>query len=282
MKIAENRSIAISITLHVVALLFAAFGLPVLLPKAPDPVPLVMSVELLPISEISNVKPSDTPIQKEQKAPTPKTPKPVEPSAKEPPKPPEPKPVEKQKTPPEPEKHFDPDEGAEKAPVDKPKPDESKKPDPAKAKTDDFAALLNQLKQEAKTDKSKEAKDKTNTPENKTKSDAPYDSSLPLSISEKDSIRSQFIPCWRVPAGAKDPHSLAVRVKVTLQADGTVLSATIAPDLSGRYNNDTFFRAAADSALRAVQRCSPLKNLPADKYGSWREMELNFDPAEML
>lgn len=286
MALAENRSFALSITLHACALLFAAFGLPALLPEPTEPTPLVMSVEVLPVSEISNVKPSDTPIQQEQKAPTPKTPKPVEPSAKAPPKPPEPKPVEKQKTPPEPEKHFDPDEGAEKAPADKPKPEEkkpdAKKPEPTKTKTDDFAALLNQLKQEAKTDKSKDAKDKTNTAENKTKSDAPYDDSLPLSISEKDAIRSQFIPCWRVPAGAKDAHSLAVRVKIELQADGTVLSAALAPDQQGRYNSDTYFRAAADSALRAVQRCSPLKGLPPEKYNSWRNAELNFDPAEML
>ena len=36
------------------------------------------------------------------------------------------------------------------------------------------------------------------------------------------------------------------------------------------------------SAVRAVHKCSPLKNLPPEKYGSWREMEINFDPKEML
>ena len=38
----------------------------------------------------------------------------------------------------------------------------------------------------------------------------------------------------------------------------------------------------SDSALRAVHKCSPLKNLPIDKYGSWRAMELNFDPQDLL
>ena len=280
----KPSSLNISITLHALLVLVAFFGLPALLPEREDPTPLVMSVELLPISEISNVKPSDKPIQKEQKAPTPKTPKPVDPSMKEPPKETksEPKPVEKVV-----EKHFDPTEGAEPKPEEKkeepkkeePKKDEKKADKPA---DEDFAALLNKLKQENTAAPDKNAKDKTNTTENKTKSDAPYDASLPLSISEKDAIRSQFVACWRVPAGAKDAASLAVRVKVELMEDGTVKSATVASDQQGRYASDTFFRAAADSAVRAVHKCSPLKNLPKDKHNSWREMELNFDPKEML
>jgi hypothetical protein len=266
----ESRSLSLSIVLHTLAVLIGALGLPALLPPRPEPMPLVMTVELLPVGEITSVKPSEKAIQEEKKAPTPKTPKPVTPSMQEKPKEPSP-PVEQEKT-------FDPMEGAE---PEKPKPKEPPKEE-AKKKPDDFAALLNQLKQEAKTDKSKDAKDKTNTEENKTRSDAPYDDSMPLSISEKDTIRSQFLVCWSMPTGAKDAHTLAVRIKVTLQADGAVLAATLATDQLGRYNADPFFRAAADSAIRAVHKCSPLKNLPPEKYNSWKEMELNFDPQDML
>lgn len=270
----ESRSVSLSIVLHASAMLIAAFGLPALLPKKTEPVPLVMTVELLPIGEISNVKPSDTPIQKEQKAPTPKITKPVPPSAKE---------KAAEPPPPTPEKTFDPMENAEPLPSDKTKPvDKPKEKEAEKPKPDEFAALLNQLKQEAKTDKSKDAKDKTNTTENKTKSDAPYNDALPLSISEKDAIRSQFIQCWTMPAGAKDAKSLAARVKIKLQPDGTVLEAVLAPDQQGRYSSDPFFRAAADSAIRAVHKCSPIKNLPPEKYNSWRETELNFDPQDTL
>jgi outer membrane biosynthesis protein TonB len=106
----ESRSVSLSIVLHALALLIAAFGLPALLPKKTEPVPLVMTVELLPIGEISNVKPSDTPIQKEQKAPTPKITKPVPPTAKE-----------KAAEPPPPEKKFDPMEDAEPLPSEKPR-----------------------------------------------------------------------------------------------------------------------------------------------------------------
>jgi outer membrane biosynthesis protein TonB len=269
----ESRSVSLSIVLHVSALLIAAFGLPALLPPRAEPMPLVMTVELLPVGAITNVKPSEKPIEKEQKAPTPKTTKPVTPSAVEKPKEPAP-PAEKK---PDLVKEAEPLPSEKPKPVEKPKEKEAEKPKP-----DEFAALLNKLKQEAKTDQSKEAKDKTNAEENKTRSEAAYDESMPLSISEKDVIRSQFLVCWTMPAGAKDAHTLAVRVKIQLQPDGAVLTATIASDQMGRYNSDAFFKAAADSALRAVHKCSPLKNLPPDKYGSWREMELNFDPADLL
>ena len=38
----------------------------------------------------------------------------------------------------------------------------------------------------------------------------------------------------------------------------------------------------AESARRAVQVCSPLQNLPVEKYEQWRELTINFDPKEML
>lgn len=270
MHLFETRSLSFSILLHAAAAVIAFVGLPMLLPKPPEPAPLVMTVEILPIAAMTNVKPSDQSIQEAKDAPTPKITKPVPPTMTEKPK----EPAPKVKTPEPEKKPFDPMEGAEEKPEDKTK----EKPKP---KNDDFAALLSKLKQEDNPAPKKDAKDTTTTAENKTKSDAPYDASLPLSLSEKDMIRGQFIPCWNMPAGAKDAHTLAARVKITLQADGTVLSASLAADQQSRYNSDSFFRAAADSALRAVHKCSPLKNLPPDKYNTWREMELNFDPAEL-
>ncbi|MFZ4541077.1 MAG: hypothetical protein ACOYNL_04600 [Rickettsiales bacterium] len=286
----ETRSLNYSIVLHALALLIAAVGLPAILPPRAEPMPLVMTVELLPVGEVTNVKPSEQQIQKEQKAPEPKVKTPLTPPA--------PTPVKQTTAPPPPkEKTFDPMEGAEEDPeaeaIKKTPPKEKAKPkaEEKKPPQDDFKKLLDSLSKEAEKNNAvkpaapapnKDAKDKVNMAENKTRSDAPYDESMPLSISEKDTIRSQFMVCWTMPAGAKDAHTLAARVKVTMQADGTVTSAVLAPEQMGRYNSDTFFRAAADSAIRAVHKCSPLKNLPPDKYGSWREMELNFDPQDMV
>lgn len=275
MYLVEERNLAFSIALHALVMLVAFVGLPILLPSKPDPQPLVISVEMLPIGAITNVKPSDKPIQKEQNAP--KLKKTKEPP---PPKPPE-KTLEKvvEKKAPEPE--------AEPIKKDETKPKEEPKKE-VKKEVDDFEKMMADLRKTEKakpkdaTPVMKEGTDKTNAVENKTKSDAPYDASLPLSLSEKDAIKGQFVQCWNVPIGAKNAESLAVRIKIQLLPDGTVKAAEVAPDQKGRYGTDTFFRAAADSALRAVHKCSPLKNLPPDKYGSWGSMELNFDPSEML
>jgi hypothetical protein len=95
-----------------------------------------------------------------------------------------------------------------------------------------------------------------------------------------DAIRHQIQQCWSVPAGARDAENLIVRIKVFLNSDGSLAKA---PEIIGAdQSDDPFYRAAAESARRAVLKCAPLKNLPADKYSRWRELTLTFNPREML
>lgn len=267
----ERRSFALSAVLHLVLILLGAFGLPALLPERDEPLPMVMTVDILPISAMTNVKPSDKPIteKKVAKAPVVKKPEPPKPKPT-PPKPKaEPKPAKPEPKPEPEEKPFDPTEGAEEPVKETPK--EQPKSE------DDFQKLLNDLEKQA-SETAPDAKADAPQEENKTKSDAPYDESMPLSISEQDAIRNQFIPCWSPPMGAKDAAGLVVVLKAQYKEDGTLLDVKLLPSLQGRYNSDQYFRAAADSAMRAVHRCSPLKNLDMSKYGSWRDMELTFDP----
>ncbi len=275
----NSESLYYSIGMHVFGILLALFGLPAILPERAEPEPLVMTVEIVPIGEITNLPNANKPITPKKEAPTPPKPKPETPAIKEPPpKPPEPKEEPK----PEPEPVPDPDVKKEEIKEEKkpePKKEEPKKEE--KPKEDDLAALLNKLKEESK-EQDKNAKDDTTAPENKTRSDKPYDPAVPLSITEKDAIRSQFIKCWRMPAGSRNAHELAVRVRVQLNQDGSVNKAELASDQRGKYSSDTFFRAAADSAIRAVWKCNPVMNLPPEKYDAWGDMELNFDPSEML
>ena len=43
---------------------------------------------------------------------------------------------------------------------------------------------------------------------------------------------------------------------------------------------DPYYRAAAESARRAVMGCQNY-NLPADSYDEWKTLTLRFDPSEM-
>ncbi len=261
----ERRSLNVSLMLHLGLLLVAVFGLPVLLPDKPEPQPMVMTVELLPISAMTNVKPSNEPIKKQMDAPKP--PKPVE---KVEPKP-EPKPQPQEK--PEPmEKVFDPNED----------PDKEKEEKKEVKKEEDFEKLLNDLKKESEKP-DKPAKDEATQKENKTQSDAPYDETQPLSLSEEDALRSAYIPCWSPPIGGMDSSKMLVVVRARYNVDGSLIDVKLDEGQQGRYNSDSFFRAAAEASLRAVRhpRCNPLTTVPASIFPKLKDTKITFDPSKM-
>ena len=80
-----------------------------------------------------------------------------------------------------------------------------------------------------------------------------------LTISERDAIRRQFYRCWIVPAGAKNLKELVVSIKIKLNQEGEVVFSKIINDKM--LGNNTFFRAASESAMRAVNHleCKNLK-----------------------
>ena len=101
-----------------------------------------------------------------------------------------------------------------------------------------------------------------------------------LTISEKDAIRRQFYRCWIVPAGAKDLKELIVSIKIKLDEDGEVIFSKL---LNNNKSKNTFFRAASESAMRAINHpeCKKLK-VPKKKYETWKEIILDFDPSQSL
>ena len=102
-----------------------------------------------------------------------------------------------------------------------------------------------------------------------------------MTMSEIDTIRFQIQQCWSVPLEVRHAEDLQVQIRIFLNPDGSLAKA---PQIvnSLRMQHDEFWRSAAESARRAVLKCSPLKNLPPEKYEHWREITLTFDPKEML
>ncbi|TVR82759.1 MAG: hypothetical protein EA405_06125 [Rhodospirillales bacterium] len=108
-----------------------------------------------------------------------------------------------------------------------------------------------------------------------------FDPDRPMTISEIDEVRRQIERCWNVPAGAREARDLVVTVRVEMAPDGRPRMAEIVEDR--RLGNDGYYRAAAESALRAVlnDRCHPFR-LPPDKYERWKTMTLIFNPKDMV
>jgi hypothetical protein len=102
-----------------------------------------------------------------------------------------------------------------------------------------------------------------------------------LTASEIDLIRQQIERCWNIPEGARDDRNLVVEIKVFVEPDGDVRKAVILDQ--ARMANDPVFRAAADSARRALfdPQCRPLR-LPPDKYQYWKEFVVDFSPRDLL
>ena len=99
-----------------------------------------------------------------------------------------------------------------------------------------------------------------------------------MTANEIDAFRSQLSKCWNVPVGAPDPAALVFQIRIFLNQDGTVSGA---PELIGMGRMaDPYFRAAVDSAKRAVHMCGPYQ-LPPEKFASWSEITVEFDPMKM-
>lgn len=102
-----------------------------------------------------------------------------------------------------------------------------------------------------------------------------------LTATQVDIIKQTISKCWHFPVTLKNAEDLIVDIRMKLAPDGTVQSAEVLD--KARMNNDSDFRIAAENAHRAVldPNCNPLP-LPTDKYDEWKELELRFNPKDML
>jgi colicin import membrane protein len=99
-----------------------------------------------------------------------------------------------------------------------------------------------------------------------------------LSASEMDALRQRLASCWSIPAGVDDASLLKVSVKFRLDRTGELQAR---PEVIRGGATSGPGRTAAESAVRAVSKCAPF-NLPADKYETWAEVVVNFDPSDMF
>ena len=102
-----------------------------------------------------------------------------------------------------------------------------------------------------------------------------------LTATQVDQIRNTIRKCWHFPAGLKDAETLVVDIKMELDRSGYVKRAEVVDKT--RMRRDSGFKIAAENAQRAVldPRCNPLP-LPKEKYEEWKDLELSFNPKDML
>ncbi len=139
--------------------------------------------------------------------------------------------------------------------------------------TNEIAALIDKAKEEqAETMRKKDQL---------TQSSVKNSFAQGLSLSEEDALRAQIFGCWSVPLGLPYDKNLLVRIKLKLKPDGRILKSEILDHARMNTPGQSFYKILAESALRAVRICQPLK-VPPTGYERWKELQLNFDPTEML
>ena len=139
--------------------------------------------------------------------------------------------------------------------------------------TNQIAALI---------DKSKEEEAKTNIKSNKiTQSQDDSVDMTSLTLSEEDALKAQIFGCWSIPLGLPYNENLLVRIKLKLKPDGTVMKSEILDHARMNKPGQGFYKVLAESALRAIQLCQPLR-VPSTGYERWKNLQLNFDAREML
>ncbi len=266
-----NRSLVISSALHLVLIIITAFSLP-FLSKKPIDLPPVVSVELIQITDKTNIPfaPKAKKIiekikDKEKKLVSEQAP---------------PKKVKKIK----PDSVPMPDDNVKK--VEKIKED---KQNPEKI--DNEVKQVSEFEKEELFDPNNIAalidKSKVETAETLNKNDKITQDQQKnldnkgLSLSEEDALKAQIFGCWSIPLGLPYNENLLVRIKLELNPDGTVSQSEILDHARMNKPGQGFYKVLAESALRAVKLCQPLR-VPTTGYERWKELQLNFDAREML
>ena len=284
-----NRSLIISSALHALLIFITAMSLP-FLAKKPLDIPPIVSVELIQIAEKTNIpfapkakKIIEKVKEKEKKLVSEQAP---------------PKKVEKTKT----KTVLAPDQNNKKIeneiPEAIPLPDktlkkvetkEEKKQNPEKV--DDEVKQVSEFEKKelfdpnniaALIDKSKEESAETINKTNKVTQDQQKNiSNSGLTLSEEDALKAQIFGCWSIPLGLPYNENLLVRIKLQLKPDGSVIKSEILDHARMNKPGQGFYKVLAESALRAVKLCQPLR-VPTTGYERWKDLQLNFDAREML
>ena len=266
-----TRSIFLSLVFHSAMIILTAMSLP-LMKRTPIDLPPIISVELIEISDTTNIPFAPKAreilekIKKEERVVSEQAP-PAEKKKEKPDRIPLPEDLNKEK----------------KKLVKKKQNPEEVKEKIRQVSEFEKKELFDPNQIAALIDKSKELTGETQKKDKKlTQSDKKISTfSKGLTLNQEDALRAQIFGCWSIPLGLPFQGDLRVRIKLKLRPDGTVLSWEILDHARMNMPGQGFYKVLAESALRAIRICQPLR-VPPTSYEKWKDLQLTFNPYEML
>ena len=265
------RSLIYSITFHSVLILLTILSLPFML-REPVDLPPIVSVELIQITDKTSIPYA------------PKARKIIEETKKK-----EKERLVSEQAPPSAKAKEKPDriplpneKKEEKQIVKKKQNPEEIKPEIRQSSEFEKKEIINTNEIAALIDKAKEEEAiKQKKADKITQSSQKNSFATGLTLSQEDALKAQIFGCWSVPLGLPYDEDLLVRIKLKLKKDGTIMKSEILDHQRMNKPGQKFYKVLAESALRAVRLCQPLKVPPTD-YDKWKDLQLNFNPTEML
>jgi len=106
--------------------------------------------------------------------------------------------------------------------------------------------------------------------------DATASSAADISSSLIAEFRRHLKTCSKLPASVAPSDKLIVKLRVLMTPDGRLAADPLVGGGSANPKALDLLRSAMD-ALRA---CQPYAMLPADRYGEWKVLDLNFTPQD--
>ena len=251
-------------------------------PSPPQPPPELRAAE------------QPTPPPKPEPAPKPQPTPPPKPEPEPPPKP-EPAPPPRQADLPK------PPERPKESPPERPKetpPERPKEPLPEKPKPDPIAKVVEHDKAEAKPARAYDpsaiakliapkpspasgAASASNAPA-ATPQGLPHHDAPKMSVSLASALDAwlteSYLNCWTPPPTMPDGDVYVAEIKVIFKPDGSLSARPVLlnpPD-------DPAWKAHAESAMRAVRKCDPLRVPPqyAPFFDEWKIETIHFDPRD--
>jgi hypothetical protein len=265
-----NRSIFLSLIFHSVMIFLTALSLPFMM-REPVDLPPILSIDLIQITDKTSIpfaaKATETlkKIKEKERVVSQQAP-PTEKKKEKPDRIPLPEDLNKEK----------------KEIVKKKQNPEEVKEQIRQASEFEKKELFDPNQIAALIDKSKEDTAETLKKNEKlTQSSVKTSFSNALTLSQEDALKAQIFGCWSLPLGLPYQKNLLVRIKLRLKPDGTVLRSEILDHARMNKPGEGFYKVLAESALRAIRICQPLR-VPPTGYEKWKDLQLNFDANEML
>jgi hypothetical protein len=106
--------------------------------------------------------------------------------------------------------------------------------------------------------------------------DATASSAADISSSLIAEFRRHLKTCSKLPASVAPSDKLIVKLRVLMTPDGRLAANPLIGGGSANPKALDLLRSAMD----ALKACQPYAMLPADRYGEWKVLDLNFTPRD--